>query len=51
MEPARYAFVEALRRYAANNFNSVMAKNAKVTIVEASSTKFFFAHDLIVFSC
>ena len=42
MEPVRYAFVEVLLRYAANNFNSVMAKNAKVTIVEASSTERFF---------
>jgi acyl CoA:acetate/3-ketoacid CoA transferase alpha subunit len=31
--------VEAFGRYTANNFSSVMAKNAKLTIVEASIVK------------
>jgi acyl CoA:acetate/3-ketoacid CoA transferase alpha subunit len=34
---------EVSGRYAANNFNAVMAKNAKLTIVEAGT---FFINDL-----
>jgi acyl CoA:acetate/3-ketoacid CoA transferase alpha subunit len=30
---------KALCRYTANNFNTVMAKNAKLTIVEVRSVK------------
>lgn len=39
MKPVHHAFNEIRCRYAANNFSSVMAKNAKLTIVEASSVK------------
>jgi acyl CoA:acetate/3-ketoacid CoA transferase alpha subunit len=39
--------MNAFRRYAANNFSSVMAKNAKLTIVEVSNTKKNFAVSLM----
>lgn len=38
-ESAHHIFVEAFCRYTASNFNSVMAKNAKLTIVEVRSFK------------
>ena len=38
-KPLSYVFDEALCRYTANNFNSAMAKNAKLTIVEVRSVK------------
>lgn len=41
-KPLRYVFDEALCRYTANNFNSAMAKNAKLTIVEVPSVKIGF---------
>jgi hypothetical protein len=37
MTTAYHSLNEVPRRYAANNFNAVMAKNAKLTIVEAST--------------
>ena len=39
MESAHYMFDEASCRYTANNFSSVMAKNAKLTIVEVRTLK------------
>jgi len=36
MKTTYHSLNEAPGRYAANNFNAVMAKNAKLTIVEAS---------------
>ena len=43
MKIAYHFLNEVPGRYAANNFNAVMAKNAKLTIVEASTC---FINDL-----
>ena len=46
MKAACHFLNEPPGRYAANNFNAVMAKNAKLTIVEANT--FFSINDFVL---
>lgn len=46
-ESGFYTFDEVLCRYTANNFNTVMAKNARLTIVEVRGVKKRVEVDLI----